>query len=132
MEDTIFSVKQHVKDIMHQIRQRTGSARFALVDYRDHPGYDGASIDYPAQVKMPFTYNFIQFEISVNALNLGDGGDIPETVYSGAMTALDLDWRPGVRKILIIIGDAPAKDPEPVTGYTWQQVAQRAYDIDRT
>ncbi len=130
MEDTIFSVKQHVKDIMHQIRQRTGSARFALVDYRDHPGYDGASIDYPAQVKMPFTYNFIQFEISVNALNLGDGGDIPETVYSGAMTALDLDWRPGVRKILIIIGDAPAKDPEPVTGYTWQQVAQRAYDID--
>lgn len=59
----------------------------------------------------------------------GDGGDTPESMYSGAMTALNLPWRPGVRKV-IIIGDAPGKDPEPVTGFTLAAVQAKALAVD--
>ena len=130
MSHFIGSVKSDVKNIVNEIRLKTNSARFALVEYRDHPEGVNSPSNYPSKVKQPFTYNYIQFETIVNSLETSGGGDIPEAVYSGVMSALDLDWRPGVRKIVIVIGDAFAKDPEPVTGYTWRQVAQRAYDID--
>ncbi len=130
MNDTIDAVKRDITDTISQIKQKTSSARFALVDYQDRPGYGGDTADYPSSVRTPFTSDTDAVISEVNGLISGYGGDIPETVYSGAMTALDLDWRPGARKMMIIIGDAPAKDPEPVTGYTWQTVLNRSYEVD--
>ena len=130
MSGVISTAKQHVNDMVRRTRQKTHSARFALVEYQDHPSHGGAYNDYPSKVLETFTYDYMRFELSVNNLQLGNGGDYEESVHSGIMAGLDLDWRPGVRKIVMVIGDAPAKDPEPITGYTWQQVAKRAYDID--
>ena len=130
MRGSINNVKRDVKNIAQETNRTSSSARFALVDYQDHPRYGGDSGDYPYKIRREFTHDFNQFENSINELSLGNGGDRKESVYSGSMAALNLDWRPGVKKIMIVIGDAPPKDPEPVTGYTWQQVAQRAYDID--
>ena len=61
---------------------------------------------------------------------LGDGGDWEESVYSGMRAGLDLQWRAGVKKMMIVIGDAPAKDPEPVTGLTKQSIVNAAYAVD--
>lgn len=126
----ISQVKQNINDISYQIQQNTNSARFALVDFQDHPSYGGYVYDYPARLQLDFTSDQMQIALAASNLRTGHGGDWEESVLSGAMTALNLDWRPGVRKIMIIIGDAPAKDPEPITGYTWQQVAQKAYEVD--
>lgn len=130
MGGSIDQVKQNINDISYQIQQQTGSARFALVDYRDHPDYSGDPSDYPHNVVLNFSDDQTTLAAAAYSLQANGGGDWQESVHSGAMAALGLDWRPGVRKIMIIIGDAPAKDPEPITGYTWQQVAQRAYEID--
>lgn len=58
------------------------------------------------------------------------GGDWPETVYSGVTSALNLSWRSGVRKIAIVLGDAPAKEPEPHTGHDAHSVAVHALGVD--
>jgi PKD domain len=46
------------------------------------------------------------------------------------MTSFGQNWRPGAIKLAIVIGDAPAKDPEPVTGYTLPQVLKKAFELD--
>jgi hypothetical protein len=51
-------------------------------------------------------------------------------MFSGITTALDLPWRPGVRKVVLVIADAPGKDPEPVTGLTLGQVRDHALAVD--
>ena len=51
-------------------------------------------------------------------------------VYSGIMEAVGLDWRSGVRKEMVVIGDRPAADPEPGTGDTAASVAHAAYAAD--
>ena len=51
-------------------------------------------------------------------------------VYSGIMEAVGLDWRSGVRKEVVVIGDRPAADPEPGTGDTAASVAHAAYAAD--
>ncbi|QQS17397.1 peptidase [Candidatus Saccharibacteria bacterium] len=130
MTDRLDVVKRDIADTISQIEQETNSARFALVDYQDRPGYGGEAADYPSRVQIPFTSDADAVTAIMNELTTGFGGDIPETVYSGMMTALDLDWRPGARKMIIVMGDAPAKDPEPVTGYTWQTILNRSYEID--
>ena len=75
----------------------------------------------------------IIFEVikqSASSMRLGDGGDWEESVYSGMRAGLDLQWRAGVKKMMIVIGDAPAKDPEPVTGLTKQSIVDAAYAVD--
>ena len=46
------------------------------------------------------------------------------------MTALNLDWRAGSKKIVVQIGDAPAKDPEPITGLTLRAIQLKALSVD--
>lgn len=130
MGGAINAVKNDINTIASQIQNMSRSTRFSLISYQDHPNQGNNPHDYPAKTHLNFTSDISPFIASVNSLELGYGGDLPESVYSGAMAGLDQSWRPGVRKIMIIIGDAPAHDPEPITSYTWRQVAQRAYDID--
>ena len=130
MSGAIDSVKRDASQIAQTIQMMSRSARFSLISYQDHPIQGDNPADYPAKTHLSFTSDIDQFITAVNGLELGYGGDWPESVYSGTMAGLDQAWRPGVRKLMIIIGDAPAHDPEPITNYTWQQVAQRAYDID--
>lgn len=130
MGGMIDSVKINIQEIIDETAAKSNSARFALVSYRDFPEDTGALEDYPSKVHAVFTSDTSIIKHEVTMLTLGDGGDREETAYSGAMAALDLDWRPGVKKVMIILADAPPKDPEPITGYTAQIVARRAFEID--
>lgn len=130
MSDDIDSVRRNVSSIVSHIESSSSSARFALVSYQDHPVQGGGSSDYPSRLEQGFTEDGAVLRAKLDALTLGDGGDWEESVYSGVTEGLNLPWRNGVRKILIALGDAPAKDPEPVTGLTAAQVAQHAFEID--
>ncbi|MDR1768321.1 MAG: Ig-like domain-containing protein [Propionibacteriaceae bacterium] len=129
MEDDIDAVEQNVRDIAAQLKEFSSSARFALVTYKDHPRNGGASGDYPSRVDLAFTSDSSKLEAALDLVAEG-GGDWRESVYSGLMAAFGLDWRTGARKLAIVLGDAPAKDPEPVTGYTAGSVIQRSMEID--
>ena len=44
--------------------------------------------------------------------------------------AYDLAWRPGVKKLVIVLADAPPLTPEPFTGTTAQDIVARSLAID--
>lgn len=66
----------------------------------------------------------------MNGLSADGGGDTPESIYTGIMTALGLDWRTGAHKEVIVIGDAGGHSPDPVTGYTEDDVVAKALALN--
>ncbi|MDO4785206.1 MAG: VWA domain-containing protein, partial [Propionibacteriaceae bacterium] len=130
MRDDIAAVRQHVHEVVGEVGKRAKSARYALVTYKDHPSDGGGSTDYPFRVEQGFTTDAAVLGRAIDRIEVDGGGDWEESVYSGTNAALDLGWRAGVRKTLLVLGDAPPKDPEPVTGLTWKQLADKAYAID--
>jgi Cutinase/PKD domain len=127
MWDEIDEVKENVTALAGQISAIDPDYRLALVDYKDTLDQES---EYQSRLDLDFTTDVAVFDLELNALEAEGGGDTPESVYSGLMTALNLGWRPGSKKIVVQIGDAPAKDPEPVTGYTLHSVQAKALGVD--
>jgi Cutinase/PKD domain/von Willebrand factor type A domain len=128
MGDIIDQVKSNVTNIVNQLQAADPDFRVGLVDYKDAEPYSDDS--YQAQVDQPLSTDIEGFDTAVDALSAEGGGDTPESVYTGMMTALGLDWRDGAHKEMIVIGDAPGHDPDPVTGYTAADVIQKALALD--
>lgn len=124
MGSAIVAVKANVKQLADRIAATSPSYRLALVEYKDD------SDAFQSRLVVPFTTDLDVFGTGLDGLSADGGGDWPESVYSGVMTALNQPWRDGVRKTVIVIGDAPAKDPEPVTQYTAADVVKRAFEVD--
>ena len=137
MSDDIDAVKASSKDIINSLDSKVADYRIAVVDYRDFPvlpyGWFG---DYPAKTDLPFTTDKNAAIQSIDALSIGDGMDWRESVYSGLIHAiLDPslsigDWRKGVSKQILLLGDAPPHDPEPFTGFDAQYVDTSAFLVD--
>ncbi|HEU5110625.1 MAG TPA: cutinase family protein, partial [Micromonosporaceae bacterium] len=127
MASRIATVRSNISALVESIAETSSAYRFAMVDYKDGPEQGDP---YRARVDLDFTSQLGAIIEATNALTVSGGGDTPESVYSGVMAALDLPWRPGVRKIVLVLGDAPGKDPEPGTGFTLEAVRQRALAVD--
>lgn len=130
MSDDIDDAKASMTEILSSLSEKSKSYRVAVVDYRDFSDRTGSSGDYPSKVRLNFTDDDDKIKDAINELTADGGGDHPETVFSGLMTALSLDWRDNAKKVIILLGDAPPLDPEPNTGYTYAQVVQALYDAD--
>lgn len=130
MGDDIDDVKAFSSHLVDTLAARTGSYRFSLVDYRDFPERSSNPGDYPAKLQLGFTDHADSIRAAINALSIGDGGDTPETAWSGIDTALNQSWRPGVKKVAVQLGDAPALDPEPISGLTLADLVAKAKSID--
>lgn len=77
--------------------------RLGVVEYRDHPPQDKLT----AQA-YDFTDNLARAKRTINGLSANGGGDAPEAVFAGIVTALDkLSWRPQAFRITVLVGDAP-------------------------
>ena len=119
MSDDLAQVKTDMGSYLRSLQSSDTDYRIAIVDYRDFPERTGASQDYPYRVQLDFTNEYSAINASINALSLGNGGDGNETIYSALTDGLDsLSWRKNAAKAVILMGDAPALDPEPKTGYT--------------
>jgi lysophospholipase L1-like esterase len=130
MGSSIESVKDAAVTLVNDISARTSAARFAVVDYRDFPERTGYEGDYPAMLDLDFSSNAATVDAAIGGLALGGGGDWPETMFSGLNRAFDLSWRPGVKKLAIVLADAPPLSPEPFTGLTANDIVQRSLSID--
>ncbi len=127
MDDSIAGVIKSAKEMAQALQASGENYRVALVDYKDTNQGD----PYAARVDTPFINDLSKIFSGLSALKADGGGDNPEAVYSGVMTAVTkLSWRSGVRKVIIVMGDAPGKDPEPLTGYTHASVENAAKDLD--
>ena len=128
MGGIISQVESNVTDIASSLQGADSDLQVGLIDYKDAPPY--SSDPYQAQVDVPLTTDLNQFDTAVNGLSADGGGDTPESVYTGMMTTLGLSWRSGAHKEMIVIGDAGGHDVDPVTGYTEQDVVQKALSLD--
>ncbi|MET9229133.1 cutinase family protein [Lentzea sp. NPDC003310] len=124
MGDDIANAQASINQVTSALFGLARSPQVALVDYKDFGD------PYQARVVTPFTTDRAAFATAVSTLSASGGGNTPESVYSGLMTAFGLGWRDGALKLAITIGDAPAHNPEPGTGYTAAQVLARAFELD--
>ncbi len=129
MGDDIDNAKENMKQILDTLGEKTEDYRVAVVDYRDFPERAGSE-DYAAKVQLDFSDDRDAITAAIDGLDLGYGGDYEETVYSGIAEALKLDWRKGASKAIIILGDAPALDPEPYTGYTYETILKALQEAE--
>jgi len=128
MSEEIDDVKVAANDLVEQTLAG-GSARIAVVEYRDY--YSDCPEDgFAAQLDLDFVSDEPTIVGAIDGLSLGSGCDGPESVYSGLMTAIGLRWRDGVTKAIVLMGDAPPHDPEPITGYTLESVLAAARAVD--
>lgn len=130
MGGAIGAVKESATAIVDQLEEGTRSFRVAVVDYRDFPDRTGEPRDYASNLVLDFSDDPVAIRAAIDSLSLGYGGDGPETMYSGLMRAIGLDWRPGVKKVALQFGDAEALDPEPTTGYVADDVIEAALAVD--
>ena len=130
MGDDIDNARANMNEILAHLDEKSGDNRVAIIDYRDFPERTGDSGDYACKIQLQFTSSKTKITQAINDLSLGYGGDPPETVYSALMAAAKLDWRDNARKVIIILGDAPPLDPEPITGYTYDQVVKALLSAD--
>ena len=133
MFDDIAAVQAAATSLVDSVSTDTDLVdyRIAVVDYKDLyadcPG-DG----YASRVDLNFSTASDKAAIlaAIGALGASGGCDLPESVYSGVMSALGLTWRAGAQKAVIVMGDAPPHDPEPVTGHTLGSVLAAAAAVD--
>lgn len=129
MEDDIAQVKANAVKLLDGFQKEYAGLQVAVVDYRDFPDRTKKSSDYPAKTQLDFSKDKNAIVNAINSLTLGDGGDKAETMYSGIIHAIDnlKGWRKKAQRMIIVMGDAPALDPEPKTGYTKLWVQARAF-----
>ncbi len=127
MDDDIAAVQAAAAQIVNTIATSGDDYRVALIDFRDFPYWPYGDVsDYPAQLALDFTADQPTIINAINGLTIGYGEDWPESVYSGVMEAVELQWRADAEKLIILMGDAPPHDPEPETGYTSDSVIAAA------
>ncbi len=130
MGDDIENAKENMESILEHLAGKTENYRVALIDYRDYPERSQNSADYPYKVQLDFTNDTRSITDAIDALDLGNGGDNEETVYSALMAAVRLDWRSGAKKVIIILGDAAPLDPEPTSNFTYDDVLLALFNAD--
>ena len=111
--------------------------RLGIVEYRDHPPQDNM-----VSRVYPFTDDSAKAKKTIKALKVNGGGDAPEAVFAGVVSALrKLEWRANARRIAVLVGDAPphgvgaAGDGFPngcPSGETIQSVAAKAEEANVT
>ena len=130
MGDDIAGVKAFASQFVDDLASRTSSFRVGLVEYRDYPARTGDPGDFPARVDLDFSGDKSAIQDAIYNLGLGFGGDTPETVWSGLRTSIGLPWRARVKKVVILLGDAPPLDPEPTSGLTATDIIRQARAVD--
>lgn len=124
MGDDIDAVKRDMHAYLDQLDATGLQYKVAIIDYRDFPERAGR-YDYPYMVQLDFSTDTDAIQNTIDGLTLGYGGDTNETLYSALIDGLrELSWTEGAGKKVIVMGDAPALDPEPYTNYTLEYVIQ--------
>ena len=103
----IEEVKDRIEDISQIVRSLVPISRFGFVAYRDRD-----DPEFTTRVQS-LTYSTIKLKRCLSTLNANGGGDWFEAIDAGIEDAIQQSgWRPGARKLIILIGDAPLANQE--------------------
>jgi hypothetical protein len=117
MDDDIAAVKSSVASMISGIKSSGDpwrTYRFGVVTYNDPA----------ASLLQGLTEDSAAVQAAVNGItDVSGGGDTPEAVYNGIMTAVNgMSWDSRSTKEVVTLGDAPPHEPDPA-GYTRASVA---------
>lgn len=85
--------------------------RVALTSFVDYDGYGGRPGDYPYQLDLDFTSDYVAVQSQVDSWATLDGLDDPESqLYAVKQAAETLSYRPGAHRILVLSTDASYHD----------------------
>lgn len=120
MGGEITGLKAKLSDFIASLAEAGTDTRYGLVSFKDE-----------VEVDQELTDSTEGIQSAVSELTAAGGGDIRENNFGALETALGLDYRDGVQKIIIDITDAPAhtadateSGSESVTDLNMDQVAQ--------
>ena len=130
MREDIAAAQAAASEVLDRLASGTQSFQVAVVSYRDFANRTRHAPDYPSRLILDFSNDLTAIQAAIDGLTLGNGGDLPETVWSGIMLAYSLDWRAGVKKLIVQFGDAAPHNPEPFTGYTEEDIIQGSMELD--
>lgn len=130
MGSDIAQVRTDAEAILDATFEASPDARIGIATYRDHPEHTGDLSDYPGQIEVGLTSDRGAIVDALDGIGVDGGGDVPESMWTGLMTAFDEPWRPGVKKVAIVFTDNRAHDPEPISGLTRDDVRDRSLAID--
>lgn len=104
MKDYIERVKIDMLSLLENMSKSFSSLRVGLILYKDYED------DFVVKESCVFTGDLNKFVLSLKAVQVSGGGDIPEACYEGLFLALKESWRVkegNVLKKIILVGDAP-------------------------
>lgn len=97
MSGEIAIMKSKVQGLIDTIALSDLDARYALISFKDDVRLRSTWENDPAA-----------FKVAVNSLEAEDGGDAPEYALDAIEEALSLSFRPGAKRVILVITDAPA------------------------
>lgn len=137
MADDIAAVKSAAVTIVNDVFMRVPSVRIGIVTFKDFPVDPfGDPGDFPSRTALAFSNSSASVVAAINSLSTGGGGNTPNSVHSALVHAIDNQsglgsWRGGtIRKAILLMGDSPAHEPEPFTGFTITSTTMRAVNAD--
>lgn len=126
MGSSISSAKANASSLLDKINAKFKNYRVAVADYKDYPQSPyGDPGDYVYNPRLAFTKDKAAAQAAINGLSVSGGNDWPEAVYSALFNGLSgtglsdgtIAWRANpAKRLIILIADAPAHDPEPFAG----------------
>lgn len=139
MHDEIRTVKEELTNIINRINSGypRPDVNVGIVTYRDYEPEEHEYLTMERQLTSN-TWSAINFVRNIEARG---GGDYEEAVEAGLNKAInDMNWRSNARKIIILVGDAPARDypqyqgdqygnePDQPFQYNWKDAIEDAND----
>ncbi|MCC6673080.1 MAG: VWA domain-containing protein [Planctomycetes bacterium] len=103
MSSVIEAARQRLARMLDVLRALVPDARIGVVTYRDH-GRDEQYLTRAVALSRDY-YRAVNF---VHTLLAAGGGDREEAVLEALQVAVQQPWRPNARRVVVLIGDAPA------------------------
>ena len=99
----IDAARAHIRRLAEEIAAAGAlDLQLAVIEYRDHPPQETSFVTRPH----PFT-DADGLQAALDLLIPAGGGDAPEAVLDGLVTAANLQWRPHADRLCFLVGDAP-------------------------
>ncbi len=103
MGPVLSATRKRMTRMLEALRSLVPDARVGIVTYRDHGRYE----DYLTR-SVPLGQEFFRTMSFMQTVQAGGGGDRPEAVYDALQEALGQRWSSDSKRVVVLIGDAPA------------------------
>ena len=111
MHEEINGVRQGIQSFVNELNAKNFDAQIGLIDFRDRfEGEEPKVLSFDSSV---FTKDTESFSREVGKLS-ADGGGVsnPESSFDALALATRQDFRPGAKKVILLITDAPPLIPD--------------------